>query len=576
MNRLLSLIGTLTTLIVFRSRWTMLMLICLHVSAPAIAAETGDWMVFLADGRAENVSAVGDQVTRDDALVIRGVGTVVHGGEFLYGGDFRMRARLSLPTLNGGGASLIVGGHYHHSDARTDSLAIRLWLDAEDGLVRVTAPGNAQYLIRAEDKVIGKKTDLLEAGRPFDLELHCRGDKFTIRIDGREVYQAEAYRGLRKDWLGKIGFMPDRGEICLIDFRAQGDFARVELPHINLWDLGEDGYFNVRHPVIHTTRKGTLLVIAGGRRHDDTHEEPDQDLVMKRSTDGGRTWSPTRTLWDPWDPGDPLPAIETQMCTAVVDRQTDVVLAVSTRQLSDKRNRQWSGGPWIMQSADDGLTWSEPRPIGGDIMDHWKLLKTCASGIQLRAGAHAGRLLLPGYGLLKDGSEAACLVISDDHGRTWRQGGITGHGLRIPEPTPVELSDGRVMINMRFKPRTTRSRTYAISADGGESFGELQTAEELPGPGCQGALTRIGGKANAPVRLLFSNPSLTGGRFRMTVKLSEDDGATWPHSRLIYGGFSSYSHMTALPNGQIALVFESDSFMRIKFLSLDPEGIMNR
>ena len=167
-------------------------------------------------------------------------------------------------------------------------------------------------------------------------------------------------------------------------------------------------------------------------------------------------------------------------------------------------------------------------------------------------------------------------MISDDHGRTWRQGGITGRGLRIPEPTPVELSDGRVMINMRFQPRTTRSRTYAISADCGESFGELQTAKELPGPACQGALTRIGGEANAPVRLLFSNPSFTGGRFRMTVKLSEDDGLTWPHSRLIYGGFSSYSHLTTLPNGRIGLVFESDSFMRIKFLALDPKWIMNR
>ncbi len=533
------------------------------------AAVTEEWEVFVADGQAKNIVSTGTQITRGKALVIRGMGTVVHGGEFLHGGDFRMHARLLLPTLEGTGASLIVGGHYHHSDALTDSLAMRLRLDAPEGLVRVTAPDNAQYLIRAENKVIGKKTELLNAGRPFDLELHCRGDKLTISIDGRRVYEAEAYRGLRKDWLGKIGFMPDRGEIHLIDFRVHGNFARMELPHINLWDLGEDGFFNVRHPVIHSTDKGTLLVIAGGRRHDDTHEEPDQDLVMKRSTDGGKTWSRTRTLWDPWDPGDAIPVIEAQMCTAVVDRETDVVFAVSTRQVSDKRKRQWSGGPWIMQSSDDGLTWSAPRPIGGDIMRHWKLLKTCASGIQLRTG----RLLLPGYGLLQDGSEAGCLMISDDHGRTWRQGGITGRGLRIPEPTPVELSDGRVMVNMRFKPQTTRSRTYSISADGGESFGELQNAKELPGPACQGALLRLAGHRNDPVRLAFSNPSFTGGRFRMTVKLSEDDGKTWPRSRLIYRGFSSYSHMATLPGGRIGLVFEADSFMRIKFLTIDPNRI---
>ena len=64
---------------------------------------------------------------------------------------------------------------------------MRLRLDAPEGLVRVTAPDHAQYLIRAENKVIGKKTELLNAGRPFDLELHCRGDKLTISIDGRRV-----------------------------------------------------------------------------------------------------------------------------------------------------------------------------------------------------------------------------------------------------------------------------------------------------------------------------------------------------------------------------------------------------
>lgn len=522
------------------------------------------WEIFVERGIPKNVSVVGSPVQDDGILKIEGVGSVVHAGEFLYGGDFSMRARLSLPRLGGGGASLIVGGHYHHSDARTDELAVRLWLDPSDGLLRVTAPGNSQYLIRAEDRVIGRQSEYLKAGEPFDLELSVRGKHFTIRIAGKEVYRAEAYQGLRKDWVGKIGFMPHRGVIHLRDFRAQGRFARVALPHVNLWELGEDGYFNVRHPVIHATDNGTLLVIAGGRRHDDTHAEPNQDLVLKRSTDGGRTWSKTKVLWDPWNPGDEGPPIEAQMSTAVVDRDIDVVFAVSTRQWFDTVTRKWRGGPWIVQSADDGISWTNPKAIRGDFMRHWQILKTCASGIQLRHGDYAGRLLLPGYGVLLDGSEAGCLLISDDHGRTWRQGGITGHGLRIPEPTPVELSDGRVMVNMRFKPGTTRSRTFAISADGGESFGELQTDSALPGPACQGAL--LGHDSS---NILFSNPSFTGGRFRMTVKLSEDDGKSWPHSRLIYGGFSSYSHMTTLSDNRIGLVFESDSFMRIKFVPID-------
>tara|TARA_Y100001934_G_scaffold115149_1_gene140902 strand:+ start:3127 stop:4800 length:1674 start_codon:yes stop_codon:yes gene_type:complete len=528
--------------------------------APLSCPAAEGWEIFVQNGKEQNTSTVGSHSRQQDRLVIKGIGTVVHGGEFLYGGDFTMRARLSLPELNGSGASLIVGGHYHHADARTDHGAVRLWLDAADGLLRVTAPRNSQFLLRAEDQVIGKRSDLLKPNRLFDLELRCRGTNFTVRLDGRQIYRAAAYQGMRKDWIGKLGFMPHRGEIQLIDFRAQGNFARVALPHVNLWDLDEDGYFNVRHPVIHNTDNGTLLVIAGGRRHDDTHEEPDQDLIMKRSTDGGRTWSKTKVLWDPWNPGEEGPPIEAQMCTAVVDREMDAVFAVTTRQWFDKESGKWRGGPWIMQSTDDGLTWTNPKPIGGDIVTHWQILKTCASGIQLRSG----RLLLPGYGVLTDGQEAGCLLISDDHGKTWRQGGFTGHGLRIPEPTPVELSDGRVMVNMRFKPRTTRSRTFVVSNDGGETFGPLQTDTALPDPGCQGALWR-----HNATQILFSNPAFTGGRFRMTVKLSEDDGKSWLHSRLIYGGFSSYSHMTTLPDNRIGLIFESDSFMRIKFVPID-------
>jgi sialidase-1 len=57
----------------------------------------------------------------------------------------------------------------------------------------------------------------------------------------------------------------------------------------------------------------------------------------------------------------------------------------------------------------------------------------------------------------------------------------------------------------------------------------------------------------------------------MTVQASEDDGKTWPVSRLIYGGFSSYSDMTTLPDGRIGLVFERDSFTRITFVPIEPE-----
>ena len=60
----------------------------------------------------------------------------------------------------------------------------------------------------------------------------------------------------------------------------------------------------------------------------------------------------------------------------------------------------------------------------------------------------------------------------------------------------------------------------------------------------------------------------------MTVKLSQDDGKTWPFSRLVYGGFSSYSDMTVLPDGKVGLLFERDSFTRVTLVPISLEWLM--
>ena len=59
-----------------------------------------------------------------------------------------------------------------------------------------------------------------------------------------------------------------------------------------------DGYNNIRIPAIRVTKAGTLLAFAEGREAGD---KGDIDLIMRRSTDGGKTWSDIEVLWDDSD-----------------------------------------------------------------------------------------------------------------------------------------------------------------------------------------------------------------------------------------------------------------------------------
>src|SRR5690606_34597322 len=55
--------------------------------------------------------------------------------------------------------------------------------------------------------------------------------------------------------------------------------------------------------------------------------------------------------------------------------------------------------------------------------------------------------------------------------------------------------------------------------------------------------------------LAFSNPAATS-RENITIKLSYDEGKTWPISRSLYEGPSAYSCLTVLPNGHMGCLYE--------------------
>jgi sialidase-1 len=215
---------------------------------------------------------------------------------------------------------------------------------------------------------------------------------------------------------------------------------------------------------------------------------------------------------------------------------------------------------FVAHSVDGGRTWSPSREITSAVkLPNWTWYATGpGSGIQIEHGPHKGRLVIP-CDHIEAGADRyySHIIYSDDHGTTWKLGGSTPE-CRVNECEVVELTGGRLMLNMRNYDRSKKNRQVAFSDDGGMTWREQHFDETLVEPICQAAIRRYAwpGPTGHGV-ILFSNPASTRGRVNMTVRASYDEGRTWPVSRVLHSGPSAYSDLTVLADGQIACLYEA-------------------
>jgi sialidase-1 len=318
----------------------------------------------------------------------------------------------------------------------------------------------------------------------------------------------------------------------------------------DVYVAGESGYHTFRIPSVMVTAKGSLLAFTEARRSGSA-DAGDIDLVVKRSADGGRSWSPLTVIGDngPNTFGNPCP---------VIDRQTGAILLLSTQNRGSDAEKDIIAGTsqgtrtvWLMKSGDDGVTWSAPVEITSSVKrPDWTWYATGPGvGIQTRTG----RLVIPAnHAEAATGVHRSHLFFSDDGGRTWTLGASADPGTN--ESQVVELADRRLMMNMRnHPPKTENFRMIATSDDGGRTLSAARPDPALIEPPAQASLvtlTTAGG-----VRLVFANPASTK-REHMTVRLSDDNGATWPIARVIHDGPSAYSSLVVMRDGSIGLLFE--------------------
>ncbi len=247
---------------------------------------------------------------------------------------------------------------------------------------------------------------------------------------------------------------------------------------------------------------------------------------MRRSGDGGRTWGPTMLVHEE---GGTNPITIGNPC-AVVNATTGIIWLAFCRNNEDVL---------VTSSRDDGRTWATPRTITGSVKKPgWTWYATGPGvGVQIARGPHAGRLVIPcDHRELADGKPVmfSHVFFSDDHGRTWTLGGTVDQ--HTDECQVVELAKGELLINMRNywerdggRPDRGGRRAVARSRDGGATWSPLDFDAALIEPVCQASLIAIPRPGRPSEALLvFSNPASTTFRRALTIRVSGDDGRTWP------------------------------------------------
>jgi sialidase-1 len=314
---------------------------------------------------------------------------------------------------------------------------------------------------------------------------------------------------------------------------------------------GEDDYDTYRIPALVVTGSGTLLAFCEGRRRSRS-DTGDIDLLLKRSEDGGATWSHQQLVWEDSGNtcGNPAP---------VVDRESGVVWLLMTWNRGDDQEKEIIAGTsndtrrvFVTWSQDDGRSWAAPREITEDVKkSSWTWYATGpGAGIQLERGRQAGRLIIPCDHIESITKHYYSHVIySDDHGASWRLGGTTPRH-QVNECQVVELANGRLLLNMRNYDRAKKHRQVAFSEDGGNTWIEQRFDESLVEPICQASIRRAGSA------ILFSNPSDADQRINMTVQLSTDEGNSWRVLHRVHSGPSAYSDLAVLPEGKVGCLYE--------------------
>lgn len=374
--------------------------------------------------------------------------------------------------------------------------------------------------------------------------------------------------------------------VLLIKLIAASIFSIAQTP---VFVSGNEGYKSFRIPAIVGTPAGELLAFAEGRVGG-SGDFGDIDIVMKRSRDGGKSWSGIQVVatYDDLQAGNPAPVMD---LTDPAYPKGRLFLFFNTGNNHEGEVRKGKGlrEVWYKTSTDGGMTWNDPVNITTQVHrpnqpavnaaynfpDDWRsYANTPGHGMQLTEGKYKGRIYIAanhstGAPKSNFADYQAHGFYTDDHGKTFTlsetipvEGGN--------EATAAELSGGRLMFNARNQKGDIRARIVATSSDGGAQWDTTFFDHNLPDPVCEGSILTIGRSKGKNI-LAFCNAADTKMRDNLTLRISFDDGKTWKRSYVVDKGgagerdFTAYSDIVSTGKRTIGVLYERDGYKAIVF-----------
>lgn len=357
---------------------------------------------------------------------------------------------------------------------------------------------------------------------------------------------------------------------------------------IPVFTSGTEGHKSYRIPAIISLPNGEILAFVEGRVHG-AGDFGDINIVMKRSTDKGKTWSALQYVaeFDTLQCGNPAPVVDV---TDPAFPNGRIFLFYNTGNNHEGEVRKGKGYKqvWYKTSTDGGRTWAEPTDItlqvhrlnypqadaAYNFKEDWRTYaNTPGHAMQFQKGKYKGRIFVAANhsagGPQKQAMDYdAHGFYTDDHGKTFH----LGASLNVPgsnESTAAELSNDRLMMNSRNQKGDIRQRIVSISSDGGATWDTSYFDKSLPDPVCEASILIIGKRKEKNI-LAFCNAADEKRRDNLTLRISFNDGLSWTKSFVLdkaenVKDNAAYSDIVKISGREVGVLYEKNNYAQIVF-----------